>query len=75
MLKETLRTRTRAPGICGRAIPGCGLLPGVPEAASPPQLLVEALDPVEAGAGEVRAQQRRVGRQRRATAARGGGPG
>ena len=43
------------PGVCRRVVPGGRLLPGDPPGS--PQLLVEALHPVEAGAGPQGAQQ------------------
>ena len=45
------------PGVCRRVVPRARFLPGVPEAPGSPQLLVEALHPVEAGAGSQGAQQ------------------
>ena len=53
-------TRT-LPGVCCRVVPGGGLLSQIPEAPGSPELLVEALHPVEAGAGSQGAQQGRAG--------------
>ena len=55
-------TRT-LPGVCCRVVPGGGLLSQIPEAPGSPELLVEALHPVEAGAGSQGTEQRRVGGQ------------
>ena len=55
LITETL------PGVCCRVVPGGGFLPGDPPGS--PELLVEALHPVEAGAGSQGTEQRRVGGQ------------
>ena len=57
---STTTTALNLPGVCCRVVPGGGFLPQVPEAPGSPELLVEALDPGEAGAGSQGAQQGRV---------------
>ena len=64
----TDRPRIESPGVCCRVCrrvsSGRRLLSGVPEAAGPPELLVEAPDPGEGGAGPQGGEEGGVGRER-----------